>query len=63
MKVQITSLKDYLYPDVVVTFDENDISADANRSIIRTPSIIVEVLSASSRVYDQTDKFLKYKKN
>ena len=62
MKVQITNEKDYAYPDVVVTFDEEDISSPNNEYIFRKPIFIVEVLSPSTRVYDKTDKFIQYRK-
>ena len=62
MKVQITNEKDYAYPDVVVTLDEEDITSPANEYIFRKPIFIVEVLSPSTRVYDRTDKFIQYRK-
>lgn len=59
VKVQITSKKHYTYPDVFVTCDERDL---ADAYIKRYPSVIVEVASPSTKVYDKTDKFLDYRK-
>jgi Uma2 family endonuclease len=58
VKVRIKNDKDYTYPDIFVT-DERD----ANSPLIkRYPSVIIEVLSDGTRVYDKTDKFIRYQK-
>jgi Uma2 family endonuclease len=58
VKVRIKNDKDYTYPDVFVTDDR-----DANSPVIkRYPSVIIEVLSDGTRVYDKTDKFIRYQK-
>ncbi len=62
VKVQITHEKDYTYPDVVLTFDQVDISSEESQYILKKPTLIVEVLSPSTRVYDRTDKFIQYRK-
>lgn len=59
VKVQISSKKHYTYPDVFVTCDERDL---ADAYIKSFPSVIVEVASPSTKVYDKTDKFLDYRK-
>ena len=59
IKVRITDDKDYTYPDVFFTCHESD---SASRHIKRHPSVIVEVLSDGTRVYDKTDKFIRYQK-
>lgn len=48
--------QDYVYPDVVV--DCSKLSGDED--CLRTPLLIVEVLSASTRKLDTTTKLLKY---
>jgi Uma2 family endonuclease len=58
VKAQIGSEKDYTYPDVIVTSDPRD--ADS-QYIIQHPSVIFEVMSKSSRIYDSADKFILYK--
>ena len=58
VKAQIGSENDYTYPDVIVTSDPRD--AD-NQYIIQHPSVIFEVMSKSSRIYDSADKFILYK--
>ena len=59
VKVQITDKKHYTYPDIFVTCDERDL---ADAYIKKHPSLIVEVASPSTKVYDKTDKFLDYRK-
>lgn len=59
VKVQITDKKHYTYPDIFVTCDERD-RADAY--IKKYPSVIIEVSSPSTRVYDKTEKFMDYRK-
>lgn len=49
--------KKYSYPDVFATADARDL---ASRNIKHYPTLIVEVLSDSTRVYDKTDKFILY---
>ena len=58
IKAQIGSEKDYIYPDVIATSDPRD--ADS-QYIIRHPSVVIEVMSKSSRIYDSADKFILYK--
>lgn len=59
VKVQIASKKDYTYPDVVVTCDERDFN---KTYILEHPSVIFEVSSPSTKVYDKTDKFIRFRK-
>lgn len=58
VKVQITSERDYTYPDVMLIGDSRDLE---NRYIKKYPAVIFEVLSKSSRIEDSTDKFIRYK--
>ena len=58
VKVQITDKKDYTYPDVVVTCDERDFD---KIYILEHPSVIFEVSSPSTKVYDKTDKFIRFR--
>ncbi len=56
MKVK-TSTGNYRYPDVVITCDNNFID---NGCATKTPVILVEVLSRSTRKIDEKDKLLEY---
>ena len=58
VKVQITSAKDYTYPDVFLVSDPRDIES---QYIKQFPSTIFEVISKTSRIEDSADKFLRYK--
>lgn len=42
VKVQVSSKSPYYYPDVIVSFDSQDLNA---RNFIQNPKLIVEVLS------------------
>lgn len=59
VRVHATDIDD-VYPDVSVTCDPRDL-ADMRRRVIRYPSLVVEVLSPSTALYDQTGKFEHYK--
>ncbi|MFN0216586.1 MAG: Uma2 family endonuclease [Saprospiraceae bacterium] len=58
VKAQITSQKDYTYPDVLVAPDPRDLE---NKYIKKYPSVIFEVMSKTSRIDDSADKFIRYK--
>ena len=58
VKAQITSQKDYTYPDVLVAPDPRD---QENKYIKKYPSVIFEVMSKTSRIEDSADKFIRYK--
>lgn len=59
VKVQITSEKDYTYPDIVVANDSRDFR---QMYVLQYPCVIFEVISKNSRVEDSVDKFVRYKK-
>ncbi len=48
----------YVYPDVVVSCHPDD-QQDAR--LVRSPVLVVEVLSRSTEAYDRTHKFTRYK--
>ena len=56
MKVQIS--EGILYPDVVVTCGKAEAG---DEKIITDPKLVIEVLSPSTRGYDQRDKFVLYR--
>ena len=58
VKVQILHERDYTYPDVVVISDPRDFDSPY---IKKYPSVIFEVISKTSRMEDQVDKFIRYK--
>ena len=60
VKVQISPLKDYTYPDIVVTNDSIDLAGD-DAHFIKQPCVIFEVISKTSRIEDSADKFIRYK--
>lgn len=59
VKLQIESKKDYTYPNFCVAIKEGNNGADL---VIQNPVLVVEILSEGTRLYDQVDKFLRYKK-
>jgi Uma2 family endonuclease len=56
-KVNVVKLNAYFYPDLVVSCHPEDLAA---QDAIRHPTLIVEVLSPSTRDYDRGDKFKGY---
>ncbi|NIJ55264.1 Uma2 family endonuclease [Dyadobacter arcticus] len=59
VKVEAIKGMYYPYPDLVVTCAPDDI---AGTYIVKQPTILVEVLSKSSAVYDRGFKLLRYKR-
>ncbi len=57
MRVQVSESA-YFFPDVTVTCDVADRQPDTK--VIRSPRIVVEVLSPSTEKYDYTDKLKAY---
>ncbi|OJJ18876.1 hypothetical protein BKI52_25235 [marine bacterium AO1-C] len=55
VKVEIFSQGYYVYPDVVVTCDPQDLEDD-QKAFIRNPSLIIEVLSKSTQNYGKEHK-------
>lgn len=58
VKAQITSERDYTYPDVMVVSDPRDFESPY---IKKYPPVIFEVISKTSRLDDAVDKFIRYK--
>lgn len=58
IRVQVAEEK-YYYPDVAVSCNPEDWQQDAN-DIVRTPRLVVEVLSPSTESFDRGKKFRVY---
>jgi Uma2 family endonuclease len=59
MKVRLSDLNLFYYPDLAVTCDDRDRLSDED--FILHPKLIVEVLSDSTEAFDRGDKFADYK--
>jgi Uma2 family endonuclease len=58
MKVRVRAAKSYYYPDIMVSCEPVD-----GKSVFRdVPTLLVEVLSPSTRSVDQREKLVAYKK-
>ncbi|HLO49664.1 MAG TPA: Uma2 family endonuclease [Kamptonema sp.] len=57
-KVRIEEADCYYYPDVAVTCDERD--TNSTEDFILYPSLIIEVLSPSTAIFDRNEKFADY---
>lgn len=60
MKVRLESSRSYYYPDVVVTCHPKDLAPDSPIDYVTEPSLIIEVLSASTESIDRREKLLAY---
>ena len=60
VRLWIPEYREYTYPDVIVT-DGKPIYAGKNNTTVTNPLLIVEVLSKSTKNYDQGDKFTFYR--
>ena len=62
MKVRVAVDSAYYYPDVVVTCNAHDLSADAPKDYVEAPHLIVEVLSESTESIDRREKWFSYRR-
>jgi len=60
MRVRVSATGLYTYPDVVVACGDEQF-LDARRDTLLNPTLIVEVLSASTEAYDRGRKFEHYR--
>ncbi|MFN8529312.1 MAG: Uma2 family endonuclease [Anaerolineae bacterium] len=51
----------YAYPDVMVICGASQIANEGNRETMLNPTVIIEVLSPSTEMYDRTTKFAHYR--
>ena len=58
-KVQLRNGSSYVYPDVVLTCDAEDINAE---QFVKHPMLIVEVLSPSTESHDRNIKWHQYRR-
>jgi Uma2 family endonuclease len=61
MRLELAHNSHYSYPDVFVTCDPRDASAEASH-LKKHPKLVVEVLSPTTSEYDQGRKFEQYRK-
>ncbi|NEP81593.1 MAG: Uma2 family endonuclease [Okeania sp. SIO3B3] len=57
-KVKDAKNSRYFYPDLVISCNADDLKS---RDFIQNPSVIIEVLSPSTKGYDRDDKFKYYR--
>ncbi len=50
----------FSYPDLVIICGEPEFQ-DKHRDIVLNPTVIIEVLSESTELFDRTDKFMRYR--
>ena len=60
MRLWIPRYRQYTYPDVMI-IDGKPIFTEKNTTTVTNPSLIVEVLSKSTKNYDMGDKFIYYR--
>ena len=61
MRVEVSRTGLYTYPDIVVVCGDIHF-ADAANDTLLNPTVIVEVLSASTEAYDRGEKFAHYRR-
>ena len=60
MRVRVSAMGLYTYPDVVVVCGEPQFENDSVDTLLN-PTLLVEVLSPSTEAYDRGDKFEQYR--
>jgi Uma2 family endonuclease len=58
VKVQVSKISPYYYPDVIVSCDSRDLNA---RKLIQYPKLIIEVLSPGTEAKDRGEKLAAYR--
>lgn len=61
MRVQVAETGLYTYPDAVIVCGEREFG-DSRLDTLLNPSVIVEVLSPSTELYDRGEKFAHYQR-
>lgn len=61
LRVWIERQSTYVYPDVIVICGSPDLVPDQYLDTISNPTLLVEVLSPSTRAHDRGDKFALYR--
>ncbi|RIV20588.1 Uma2 family endonuclease [Fibrisoma montanum] len=59
VRQQLRTGERYVYPDVIYTCDPTDLANDTD-TIVKSPSLLIEVLSDSTETKDAHDKRLEY---
>ena len=60
LKVHIPAFSRFVYPDCMVLCEKEEMY-EGSKVIIKNPSLIIEVLSASTKEYDMSSKFEGYR--
>lgn len=60
MRVKIAALNIYTYPDLSIACGESQFD-EGKRDSLLNPTVIVEILSPSTAMYDRTTKFARYR--
>lgn len=58
MKLKVSEADAYFYPDLMVTCNAKDHSAE---NFLTAPILVIEILSASTEAYDRGEKFAGYR--
>ena len=61
MRVGITTRGPFVYPDLTIACGEPHLADDQN-DVLLNPTVVFEVLSKSSEVYDRGQKFAQYRR-
>ncbi|HJY82799.1 MAG TPA: Uma2 family endonuclease [Candidatus Binatia bacterium] len=59
MRVKISKINKYTYPDIVVACGEEQFENEQNDTLLN-PAVIIEILSESTEAYDRGKKFEHY---
>ncbi len=59
MKVKISAIRKYTYPDIVAVCGKEDY-ADKKNDVLLNPVLLAEILSDGTEAYDRGDKFSHY---
>ena len=62
MRVKVLATGNYFYPDLSIVCGQRELSPETSAATLLNPTVLIEVLSPSTELYDRTTKFFQYQR-
>ena len=62
MRVKVLETANYFYPDMTIVCGDHNYAPGSSVATVLNPIVIMEILSESTELYDQTTKFFQYQR-
>ncbi|MFN8512173.1 MAG: Uma2 family endonuclease [Thermomicrobiales bacterium] len=60
LRVKVPARRSYMYPDLTIICGNSQFDEDRRDNLLN-PTVIIEILSPSTALYDRTEKFARYR--